>query len=228
DCSAQRRYQKIIEEAPSVGLPESLVNSVRTAAVSLCTELKYFGAATVEFLVDVKHETFVFLEINARVQVEHPVTEAVTGIDIVREQIRIARGEVLSFAQSDVKIVGHAVECRINAENVSEDFRPSPGLITDWVVPSGTGIRVDTCVFPGAVVSPYYDSLIAKIITHAENRESAISLMSRALAKLQVGGISTTADLHIDIMNHEYFRTTPITTKWLEESFLPNRSSNAH
>ena len=228
DCSAQRRYQKIIEEAPSVGLPESLVNSVRTAAVSLCTELKYFGAATVEFLVDVKHETFVFLEINARVQVEHPVTEAVTGIDIVREQIRIARGEVLSFAQSDVKIVGHAVECRINAENVSEDFRPSPGLITDWVVPSGTGIRVDTCVFPGAVVSPYYDSLIAKIITHAENRESAISLMSRALAKLQVAGISTTADLHIDIMNHEYFRTTPITTKWLEESFLPNRSSNAH
>jgi acetyl-CoA carboxylase biotin carboxylase subunit len=228
DCSAQRRYQKIIEEAPSIGLPESLVNSLRTAAVSLCTELKYFGAATVEFLVDVKRETFVFLEINARVQVEHPVTEAVTGIDIVREQIRIAQGKQLSFTQAEVKITGHAIECRINAENVSQDFRPTPGLISEWVAPSGTGIRVDTCAFPGATIPPYYDSLIAKIITHADSRESAISLMSRALNKLHVVGISTTADLHIDIMNHDYFRTTPITTKWLEESFLPERNSHAH
>jgi acetyl-CoA carboxylase biotin carboxylase subunit len=228
DCSAQRRYQKIIEEAPSVGLPDSLVNALRTAAVSLCKELKYFGAATVEFLVDVKRETFVFLEINARVQVEHPVTEEVTGIDIVREQIRIARGEPLSFKQSQIKITGHAIECRINAEDVSVDFRPTPGQITEWVVPSGAGIRVDTCAFPGAVIPPYYDSLIAKVITHSENRESAIELMSRALNKLHVVGISTTADLHIDIMNHEYFKSTPITTKWLEESFLPDRSSHAH
>ena len=228
DCSAQRRYQKIIEEAPSVGLPESLVNALRTAAVSLCAELKYFGAATVEFLVDVQRETFVFLEINARVQVEHPVTEEVTGIDIVREQIRIAQGKTLSFTQDEVIITGHAIECRINAENVSEDFRPTPGKINEWVAPSGTGIRVDTCAFPGAVVPPYYDSLIAKVITHAGSREEAISLMSRALNKLQVVGISTTAELHIEIMNHKFFRSTPITTKWLEESFLPNRSSHAH
>lgn len=228
DCSAQRRYQKIIEEAPSVGLPEQLVNALRSAAVSLCAELKYFGAATVEFLVDVKRETFVFLEINARVQVEHPVTEEVTGIDIVREQIRIAQNKPLSFTQDEVKITGHAMECRINAENVSDDFRPTPGKIIEWVAPSGTGIRVDTCAFPGAVIPPYYDSLIAKVITHAASREEAILLMSRALNKLQVVGISTTADLHIEIMNHEFFRTTPITTKWLEESFLPNRSTHAH
>lgn len=228
DCSAQRRYQKIIEEAPSVGLPEQLVNALRSAAVSLCAELKYFGAATVEFLVDVKRETFVFLEINARVQVEHPVTEEVTGIDIVREQIRIAQNKPLSFTQDEVKITGHAMECRINAENVSDDFRPTPGKIIEWVAPSGTGIRVDTCAFPGVVIPPYYDSLIAKVITHAASREEAILLMSRALNKLQVVGISTTADLHIEIMNHEFFRTTPITTKWLEESFLPNRSSHAH
>jgi acetyl-CoA carboxylase biotin carboxylase subunit len=228
DCSAQRRYQKIIEEAPSVGLPELLVDALRKAAVSLCAELKYFGAATVEFLVDVKRETFVFLEINARVQVEHPVTEEVTGIDIVREQIRIAQNKPLSFTQDEVKITGHSIECRINAENVSEDFRPTPGKIIEWVAPSGSGIRVDTCAFPGAVIPPYYDSLIAKVITHAPSREEAISLMSRALHKLQVVGISTTADLHIEIMNHEFFRTTPITTKWLEESFLPNRSNHAH
>ena len=228
DCSAQRRYQKIIEEAPSVGLPESLISQVRAAAVKLCAELKYFGAATVEFLVDVDRNAFVFLEINARVQVEHPVTEAVTGIDIVREQIRIARGEALSFEQSDVRIAGHALECRINAENVSEDFRPTPGTITEWVAPSGTGIRVDTYAFPGAVVPPYYDSLIAKVITHAESREAAISLMARALQKLKVSGISTTANLQLEIMNDGLFRSTPITTMWLEESFLPNRSRNAH
>lgn len=227
DCSAQRRYQKIIEEAPSVGLPEPLVVSVRNAAVKLCSELKYFGAATVEFLVDVKRETFVFLEINARVQVEHPVTEEVTGIDIVREQIRIAQNKPLSFTQNEIKITGHAIECRINAENVSEDFRPTPGKITEWVTPLGAGIRVDTCAFPGAIIPPYYDSLIAKVITHAVSRETAISLMLRALTKLKVVGISTTTDLHIEIMNHDVFRSTPITTKWLEESFLPNRSSHA-
>jgi acetyl-CoA carboxylase biotin carboxylase subunit len=223
DCSAQRRYQKIIEEAPSVGLSEDLIGRIRGAAVHLAESLNYVGAATCEFLVDVQRETFVFLEVNARVQVEHPVSEAVTGIDIVREQIRIARGEVISFAQEDVVISGHALECRINAENVAAGFIPTPGTVTEWTIPQGTGVRVDTFMHDGAVVPPYYDSLIAKIIVHAATREEAIVKMAAVLRKARVKGISTTIDLQLDIMNDHTFRTEPITTKWLEESFLPGR-----
>ena len=220
DCSAQRRYQKIIEEAPSAGLPDALVERIRSAAVSLAKALDYRGAATCEFLVDVQRDTFVFLEVNARVQVEHPVSEAVTGIDIIREQIRIARGEPLSFVQDDVQIQGHAIECRINAEDARNGFIPSPGLVTEWTVPSGTGVRVDTYMHDGATVSPYYDSLIAKIIVHGRNREEAIDKMASVLRKSRVKGISTTIDLQLEIMNDARFRTEPITTKWLEESFL--------
>lgn len=223
DCSAQRRYQKIIEEAPSLGLPDDLIGRIRAAAVRLAESLNYVGAATCEFLVDVQRETFVFLEVNARVQVEHPVSEAVTGIDIVREQIRIARGEVISFAQEDVVISGHALECRINAENVAAGFIPTPGIVTEWTIPQGTGVRVDTFMHDGAVVPPYYDSLIAKIIVHAPTREEAIAKMAAVLRKSRVTGISTTIDLQLDIMNDHTFRTEPITTKWLEESFLPGR-----
>ena len=223
DCSAQRRYQKIIEEAPSLGLPDDLIGRIRAAAVHLAESLNYVGAATCEFLVDVQRETFVFLEVNARVQVEHPVSEAVTGIDIVREQIRIARGEVISFAQEDVVISGHALECRINAENVAAGFIPTPGIVTEWTIPQGTGVRVDTFMHDGAVVPPYYDSLIAKIIVHAPTREEAIAKMAAVLRKSRVTGISTTIDLQLDIMNDHTFRTEPITTKWLEESFLPGR-----
>jgi len=223
DCSAQRRYQKVIEEAPSVGLPDTLVERIRYAAVSLAKALDYRGAATCEFLVDVQRQSFVFLEVNARVQVEHPVSEAVTGIDIIREQIRIARGEPLSLTQEDVAIQGHAIECRINAENPDTGFLPTPGTVTEWTIPQGTGVRVDTYMHDGATVPPFYDSLIAKIIVHAPTRQEAISKMAKVLGKSRVKGISTTIGLQLDIMNDPQFSTQPITTKWLEESFLAGK-----
>lgn len=225
DCSAQRRYQKILEEAPSVGLPPGLVAQVREAAVQLAKGLEYVGAGTVEFLIDVAKERFIFLELNARVQVEHPVTEQISGLDIVREQLRIAQGQPLSFRQEDVKLTGYAIECRINAEDVRQDFLPTPGIITAWVEPNGTNIRVDTFAFPGAEVVPYYDSLVAKVIVHGDTREKAIDLMLRALGKLKVSGISTTTELHRAILANDEFRAAPITTKWLEERFLPNWST---
>ncbi|MCU1477384.1 MAG: Acetyl-CoA carboxylase biotin carboxylase subunit [Subtercola sp.] len=221
DCSAQRRYQKIIEEAPSTGLSSRLVDEIRASAVELAAALEYVGAGTVEFLVDVAKETFIFLEVNARVQVEHPVTEEISGIDIVREQLRIARGEPLSFRQDEVVFTGHAVECRINAENARRGFIPTPGTITRFTAPQGTGIRLETYAFEGAIVPPYYDSLIAKLIAYAPSRPEAVALMSKALAKLQVEGISTTIDLQSAIMADDEFCTSPITTKWLEEKFLP-------
>lgn len=222
DCSAQRRYQKIIEEAPSLGLPDALVERIRAAAVLLAKALDYVGAATCEFLVDVKRETFVFLEVNARVQVEHPVTEAVTGIDIIREQIRIARGEPLSFTQDQVVICGHAIECRINAED-PDTFLPSPGKVTEWTIPAGTGVRVDTYMHQGATVPPYYDSLVAKLIVHAPTRAEAITKMAAVLSKSRVAGIRTTIPIQLEIMNDPTFSTQPITTKWLEDTFLPSR-----
>jgi acetyl-CoA carboxylase, biotin carboxylase subunit len=221
DCSTQRRYQKIIEEAPSTGLSTSLIDQIRGAAVDLCRGLDYVGAATVEFLVDVAKETFIFLEVNARVQVEHPVTEEVSGIDIVREQIGIASGRPLSFRQEDIVITGHAIECRINAEDAKSDFRPTPGTITRWTAPQATGVRLDTYAFEGAVIPPFYDSLIGKLIVHSPSREQAVDLMSRALRKLDVGGVSTTIALHQSIMADPDFRSSPVTTKWLEEKFLP-------
>ncbi|MBO1901449.1 ATP-grasp domain-containing protein [Leucobacter weissii] len=221
DCSAQRRYQKIVEEAPSEGLPGKLVEDIRDAAVRLARALDYEGAGTVEFLVDVAKATFIFLEVNARVQVEHPVSELVSGIDIVREQLRIADGLALSVSQDDVRLDGHAIECRLNAENAREGFLPSPGRITHWTMPQGSGVRVDSYGFEGATVQPYYDSLLAKLIVHAPSRDEAIELMARALRKVQVGGVSTTADVHLALMADEDFRSRPITTKWLEERFLP-------
>lgn len=220
DCSAQRRYQKIIEEAPSVGLPADLVERIRRAAVDLTRALHYVGAATCEFLVDTERDDFVFLEINARVQVEHPVTEMVTGIDIVREQLRIASGKELSFRQEDVNICGHAIECRINAEDPARGFLPAPGPIDDWVEPRGAGIRVDTYAERGGVVSPYYDSLVAKLIVHETDRDRAVGLMVRALDRLHTGSLVTTAPLQKEIMLDPTFSTQPIWTKWLEEEFL--------
>lgn len=222
DCSAQRRYQKIIEEAPAVDLGAELVERIRAAAVELAHGLGYVGAGTVEFLVDVDRGAFVFLEVNARVQVEHPVTEAVAGIDIVREQFRIARGESLSFAQSDVELVGHAIECRINAEDARHGFLPVPGTITLWAPPQASALRVDSYAHDGAVVPPYYDSMIAKLIVHGSDRLEAIDIMRRVLAKLRVDGVTTTAELHAAILADERFRASPVTTKWLEESFLPS------
>lgn len=221
DCSTQRRYQKVIEEAPSADLPASLIGDIRSAAVRLCKGLDYVGAGTVEFLVDAVNEKFVFLEVNARVQVEHPVTEVVTNIDIVREQLRIARGLPLSFTQEDVSVIGHAIECRLNAEDARLDFVPTPGVITEWTIPQGEGIRVDTFVHEGATIAPWYDSLLAKIIVHAPTREEAVERMRRVLSKVRIHGVSTTADIHKAILSHPDFARAPVTTKWLEEVFLP-------
>ncbi|PKW16520.1 acetyl-CoA carboxylase biotin carboxylase subunit [Saccharopolyspora spinosa] len=222
DCSTQRRYQKIIEEAPGAGLPEELAEAVRTSAVELCRALGYVGAGTVEFLVDAKTHRYVFLEVNARVQVEHPITEMVTGVDIVREQLRIARGERLSFRQEDVRLDGHAIECRINAEDPRTDFRPTPGRIDRWTVPQGAGVRVDTYAHDGAVVAPWYDSLVAKVIVHAPDRPAAIDLMRRTLDRTRAEGISTTVDVHRAILGDPAFAAGPVTTRWLEEQFLPS------
>jgi acetyl-CoA carboxylase biotin carboxylase subunit len=221
DCSAQRRYQKLVEEAPSVGLDPELVDAICGAAIALARGLDYVGAGTVEFLVDVQRQAFIFLEVNARVQVEHPVTEEVTGIDIVREQLNIARGRPLGFRQEDVAVRGHSIECRINAEDARNGFMPTPGPITRWTPPHGTGVRIETASFEGAVVPPYYDSLIAKLIVHAADRPAAVTLMERALARLTIEGVHTTIELHQAIMGDATFRSSPITTKWLEESFLP-------
>jgi acetyl-CoA carboxylase, biotin carboxylase subunit len=227
DCSCQRRYQKLIEEAPAPGLPEPLVESIRAAAVDLARALEYVGAGTVEFLVDTDTGAFIFLEVNARVQVEHPVTEAVTDIDIVREQLRIAAGEPLSFDQSDVTFNGHAVECRINAEDPYANFVPTPGLLTEWVPPQGSDVRVDTHCRKGAEVPPYYDSLVAKLITRGDDRAAALALMRRALARFRVEGIKTTIPLHRAVLDDPAFDDGPVTTRWLEETFIASWNGGA-
>lgn len=222
DCSAQRRHQKLIEEAPAVGLSAEVIEAIRSSAVALAKELHYVGAGTIEFLVDVTRGDFLFLELNARVQVEHPVTEMVTGIDIVRTQLRIAQGDALPFSQDDIRLVGHSIECRINAEDPRADFLPNPGRVDEWVPPQGTGIRVDTYVQPGTMIPPFYDSMVAKLIVHGTDRQHALALMGRALAKLRIGGVATTTPLHQAIVAEPDFIDRPITTRWLEESFLPD------
>jgi acetyl-CoA carboxylase biotin carboxylase subunit len=220
DCSTQRRHQKLIEEAPAAGLDPGIVAGLRADAVRLCRELGYVGAGTVEFLVDLDRQSYVFLELNARVQVEHPVSELVTGVDIVRAQLRVAAGEPLSLTQDDVRISGHSIECRINAEDPDRNFLPSPGRITEWVLPAGAGIRVDTHVQPGTEISPYYDSMIAKLIVHAPDRPAAIALLDRALAKTRIGGVTTTVPLVRRILADPAFAAAPVTTRWLEQEFL--------
>ncbi len=218
DCSTQRRHQKLIEEAPADGLDPALVDGVRTAAVRLCQELGYLGAGTVEFLVDLDRGSYLFLELNARVQVEHPVSEFVTGIDIVRAQLRIAAGQPLGLTQDEVTITGHAVECRINAEDPGNNFMPSPGRITEWVMPAGAGIRVDTHVQPGTSISPYYDSMIAKLIVHAADRPAALALLDRALERVRIGGVTSTVPLVRQILADPTFAASPVTTGWLEHA----------
>jgi acetyl-CoA carboxylase biotin carboxylase subunit len=220
DCSVQRRYQKVVEEAPAAGLSAPLRQGLAAAAVALAGELGYVGAGTVEFLVDLDRDEFCFLEVNTRVQVEHPVTEAVTGIDIVRQQLRVAAGLPLSFSQDDVVIDGHAIECRINAESVLDGFVPTPGAVTTWRPPAGPGVRVDTHVYPGYEVPPHYDSLLAKLIVRGANRDDAIDQLSRALGDFQVEGVDTTIALHQRIVEHADFRAGAVDTKWLEDVML--------
>ena len=215
ECSIQRRHQKLLEEAPSPVITPEQREIMGAVAVKACKEIGYSSAGTFEFLLD-EDGSFYFMEMNTRIQVEHPVTEMVTLADIVRNQIRIAEGEDLGYEQSDLQIVGHSIECRINAED-PEKFTPSPGKITAFNIPGGPGVRVDTAVYPGYTVPPYYDSMIAKLIVHARNRETAIARMQRALNMMVVEGIKTTIPLHQKIMADEKFQKGDFSTKFMEE-----------
>jgi acetyl-CoA carboxylase biotin carboxylase subunit len=215
ECSIQRRHQKLLEEAPSVAITPEQREKMGAVAVNACKEIGYSSAGTFEFLLD-EDGSFYFMEMNTRIQVEHPVTEMVTLADIVRNQIRIASGEDLQYQQSDVQIVGHSIECRINAEDPVK-FTPSPGKITAFNIPGGPGVRVDTAAYPDYTVPPYYDSMIAKLIVHARTRELAIARMERALDMMVVEGIKTTIPLHKKIMADEKFRKGDFSTKFMEE-----------
>src|ERR1043166_3692784 len=215
ECTIQRRHQKLLEEAPSPVITKKLREKMGSVAVKACKKIGYTSAGTFEFLLD-EDGKFYFMEMNTRIQVEHPVTEMVTLADIVRNQVRIATGENLGYTQDDVQIVGHSIECRINAEDPVK-FTPSPGKITAFNIPGGPGVRVDTAVYPGYVVPPYYDSMIAKLIVHARTRELAIARMQRALEMMVVEGIKTTIPLHRKIMADENFRAGNFSTKFMEE-----------
>jgi acetyl-CoA carboxylase, biotin carboxylase subunit len=221
DCTLQRRYQKLIEEAPAPALPEPLGEEMLNAAVRIIRALEYEGAATCEFLVDQERKTYGFLEINARLQVEHPVTELVTGVDIVREQLRIAGGAPLSVAQQAVELNGHAIEVRVNAESPEADFMPTPGKISRWAAPVGTDVRVDTACFSGSTIPPYYDSLLAKVITRRSDRARALTTARHALEHLRVEGVQTTARFSRDLLAHPDVAAVRTHTRWIEEQFLP-------
>jgi acetyl-CoA carboxylase biotin carboxylase subunit len=222
DCSTQRRFQKLVEEAPATVLSNDLRQRLADAAVALGRRLDYRGAGTVEFLVDLDRGEFSFLEVNTRVQVEHPVTEMVTGVDIVRQQLRLAAGEPLSFSQADVAVRGHAIECRINAESVTDGFLPSPGTITRWNPPTGDHVRVDSHAFVGYEISPYYDSLIAKLIVTGVDRAATIDATLHALDEFEIEGVETTRELHRAVLSHDDFRNDAINTRWLETTLLPS------
>lgn len=218
DCSIQRRYQKLVEEAPAPDLPDNARNAMHESAVSFGRHLHYKGLGTVEFLYDVQRQEYYFLEMNARIQVEHPITEAVTGLDLVLEQIMVAEGRPLRIRQEDIAFTGHAIECRINAEDVANDFHPSPGRIDSACFPVGEGIRVDTHIEPGVQVPPFYDSLIAKVITNGRDRDTAIARMETALANCNIEGVETNLSMHRAIMLNEEFRTGGVTTAFFLQS----------
>jgi acetyl-CoA carboxylase biotin carboxylase subunit len=222
DCSTQRRHQKLIEEAPSPAIDAHVREQMEHAAVLLARKVAYRGAGTVEFVYDEDSKRWHFLEMNTRIQVEHPVTEMVTGRDLVAEQIRIAGGEPLSFAQADVRLDGHAIECRVNAEDPRRNFAPGPGTVTAWKPPEGTGVRVDTHCHAGYRVPPFYDSLLAKVIVHAATRPAAVERMLAALGAFEVAGVPTTISLHRAVLAHPDFRSGRVTTRWVEETFLPS------
>ncbi|AKM19630.1 2-oxoglutarate carboxylase small subunit [Geobacillus sp. 12AMOR1] len=216
DCSIQRRLQKLVEEAPSPALDDDMRRRMGEAAVKAAKAVNYTGAGTVEFIYDHRNKQFYFMEMNTRIQVEHPVTELITGVDLVKEQIRVAAGEKLSLTQEDVSFNGWAIECRINAENPAKNFMPSPGKIAMYLPPGGPGVRVDSAAYPGYTIPPYYDSMIAKLIVHAPTREEAIARMRRALSEFVIEGIHTTIPFHIKLMEHEKFQSGEFNTKFLE------------
>lgn len=221
ECSIQRRHQKIIEEAPSVFIDEKVRQKMGDAACELARVAKYVGVGTVEFLMD-DDKKFYFMEMNTRIQVEHPVTEMVTGLDLVEEQIRVARGEKLRHKQSDIKLSGHAIECRINAED-PYTFIPCPGTIQKYLAPGGRGIRLDSAAFAGSKIPPFYDSMIGKLIAYESDREKTVDLMLSALAEFKIEGIKTNIPLHREMMMSQDYRTNNIYTKWIEEDFLKRR-----
>lgn len=219
DCSLQRRHQKLIEESPSPGLPPDVREAMGDAAKRLVKAAGYTNAGTVEFIVD-RDFNFYFIEVNTRIQVEHPVTEMVTGIDLIKEQIRLASGEPLGMTQADIQVKGVAIECRINAENPEDDFRPCPGKIEEFRAPGGLGVRLDSHVYSGYTVPPNYDSMIAKLIVYKETREEAISCMKRCLDEFTIEGISTTIPLAKDIFKHLNFVAGKVNTGFIEEYLL--------
>ncbi len=222
DCSLQRNNQKVLEESPSVAIGKTLRQKIGEAAVRAAQSVGYENAGTIEFLLDEAKGEFYFMEMNTRVQVEHPVTEFVTGVDIVKEQIKIANGQELSFSQDDVEIRGHAIECRINAENPAFNFAPSPGKISNVYLPSGgVGLRVDSAVYPGYTIPPYYDSMIAKIIVHGENRFDALMKMQRALYELEIDGVVTNSGFQLDLISDPNVIAGDYDTAFLMEKFLP-------
>jgi acetyl-CoA carboxylase biotin carboxylase subunit len=214
DCSLQRRHQKVIEEAPAPGIPDAVRNEVLDTCIKACEQLKYRGAGTLEFLY--QDERFYFIEMNTRVQVEHPVTEQVTGVDIVREQLFIASGQPLRYKQSDIQIKGHAIECRINAED-PKTFLPSPGRVKMFHAPGGNGVRVDSHLYTGYTVPPFYDSLIAKLICTGDTREEALRRTEIALDEMLIDGISSNIGLHQDLVTDEAFQKGGVNIHYLEK-----------
>ena len=219
DCSIQRRHQKLLEESPSPALNSDLRIRMGEAAVAAAKSINYEGAGTVEFLLD-RSGNFYFMEMNTRIQVEHPVTEMVTGIDLIAEQLRIAGGEGISISQEELNLNGHAIECRINAEDPLHNFRPCPGRITGWLPPGGPGVRVDSHVYTGYEIPPFYDSLIGKLIVWGHDRNSALKRMERALNECAVTGIPTTIDFHLDLLKRKEFVDGDIHTKYVEQEMM--------
>ncbi|WP_158970801.1 acetyl-CoA carboxylase biotin carboxylase subunit [Chachezhania sediminis] len=221
DCSVQRRYQKLIEEAPVTAMPPALQEKLRDSAVRLCAHANYRGAGTVEFLYDVAREDFYFIEVNSRIQVEHPVTEEITGQDLIRHQILAASGAGLQIAQADIHLEGHALEVRINAEDAERDFTPCPGRLTAWSPPDRPEIRLDSHMRAGDLVPPFYDSMVGKLIVRGKTRDDAIESMLRAIRDFRIEGVTTTLPFAARIIDHPDFRGNRITTRWLEDTVLP-------
>jgi acetyl-CoA carboxylase, biotin carboxylase subunit len=216
DCSIQRRLQKLLEETPSPALDSEIREEMGNAAVKAAKAVDYTGAGTIEFIYDYRNRKFYFMEMNTRIQVEHPVTEMVTGVDLIKEQIKVASGEPLQFKQEEIQFNGWAIECRINAENPEKNFMPSPGKIDMYLPPGGLGVRMDSAAYPGYTIPPFYDSMIAKVITYGSTREEAISRMKRALSEFVVEGIHTTIPFHLKLLSHEKFVEGDFNTKFLE------------
>ncbi len=216
ECSLQRRRQKILEEAPSPALAPEVRERLCASAVRLARSVRYRGAGTLEYLYDDESHEFFFIEMNTRIQVEHALTEMITGVDLVREMIEIAGGKALRLRQSDIAIRGAAIECRINAEDPVKKFFPSPGKVTAITLPGGPGVRIDSMLFAGYTIPPYYDSLLAKLVVHAEDRQAAIARMKRALGELRIEGPKTTRELHLALMDEPQFRAARFDTNWLE------------